>query len=346
VPMRLRTALLTTLPLLLAGFAPLFPAGAPANGRGQLRPFVIELQPSPAGPPAVRRVAARERARAVLSWLEGQKRSGGAGRARLLWVNDTVLVDLDPRLAPEAARLPGVRAVRPDRPLAPDSVDGDQSGPNPNAPVSEALIRMNVDQVWAQGYTGKGVVLALIDTGVDWTHPDLADHIWVNPGEIDGDGTDNDGNGYVDDVRGWDFLENDPDPQDDTGHGTRMAGLAVGDGTSGQQTGAAPDAELMILKRGSTEGSIWEAIQYAIDSGADLIVQGFSFSWTDQPNYPQWRRTAETTLTAGLLHVASAGNNGNRQALDPIPYNVDAPANCPPPYLHAEQANPGGLSAV
>ncbi len=67
------------------------------------------------------------------------------------------------------------------------------------------------------------VVVGVVDTGIDYTHPDLAADIWINPGEVGGDGLDNDGNGYIDDIRGWDFYYNDNAPMDYRGHGTHVA---------------------------------------------------------------------------------------------------------------------------
>jgi subtilisin family serine protease len=69
------------------------------------------------------------------------------------------------------------------------------------------------------------IVVAVIDTGVDYNHPDIAANIWTNSGEIAGDGIDNDGNGYVDDIRGWNFVDNNNDPMDSYGHGTHVAGI-------------------------------------------------------------------------------------------------------------------------
>lgn len=283
----------------------------------------------------------------ILSTLQRAEAQGLATRVRLLWIADAVSVTVAPELVPSLAQLRGVRWIELDAALGAE-MNGDQSGPNPNATVTPPLLGMHVDAVWSQGITGKNVVIAQVDTGVFRTHPDLSDHIWVNSDEIDGDGSDNDGNGYIDDVRGWDFMQNDADPQDGDGHGTLVAGLAVGDGHAGTQTGAAPDAELMILRRGTTHSSVWEAEQYAIDNGADILLSAFSVRWSNspRPDYATWRDIADRELAAGVIHVNAAGNTASALAQNPVPYNVNAPANCPSPFLHSAQTMRGGRSSV
>jgi subtilase family protein len=121
--------------------------------------------------------------------------------------------------------------------------------------------------------TGQGTVIAVVDTGVDDTHPDLAANIWTNAGEIPANGVDDDGNGYVDDVHGWDFVDGD----DRYGHGTHVAGIAaaVGNDAIGV-AGVAFGARVMPLK-GITDGGfgyisdLAEAILYAAENGADVI---------------------------------------------------------------------------
>lgn len=138
------------------------------------------------------------------------------------------------------------------------------------------LNAVNAPEVWAQGFTGEGTIVAVLDTGVDYTHPDLDDNIFLNTGEIAGDGIDNDGNGYVDDVHGFDFAYFDADPSDVNGHGTHVAGTIAAERNGFGTTGVAYDATILPVKvlRDNGSGSsnaIAAGIRYAVDVGADVI---------------------------------------------------------------------------
>ncbi len=283
-------------------------------------------------------VAARE----VLAILS----AGGAARVKLLWGPGVVCAEAPDPLWQRVASLPQVEAVFDDPPRLAIEIDDGGDGPNRSVPPEPPLVALRVPEVWDRGLTGRGVIVALIDTGVDFSHPDLADHLWVNEDETPNNGLDDDGNGYVDDDRGWNFSSNDNDPSDLSGHGTKSAGLIAGDGSAGKQTGVAPDATLMVLRRGSTQAAMWEASQYAVDNGAAIISQSSSWKWSFTPDYASWRRQADVELAAGVLHVNSAGNTGTSLDAEPVPYNVAAPANCPPPWHHPEQTPRAGLSSV
>jgi subtilisin family serine protease len=144
----------------------------------------------------------------------------------------------------------------------------------------------DIDAPEAWDYTRgfSGTVVGVIDTGVDWDHPDLAANIWINPGEIPGNGVDDDGNGYIDDVRGWDFIDNENNPDDANGHGTHVAGTiaAVGNNSTGV-AGVAWNAKIMPLRAigpGATQFDIAEAINYATmmrQRGTNLSVTNNSW---------------------------------------------------------------------
>ena len=171
-------------------------------------------------------------------------------------------------------------------------------------------------------YPGEGVVVAVIDTGVDRYHEDLAENIWSNEDEIPDNGLDDDGNGYIDDVWGWDFANDDNNPFDGNGHGTHCSGTiaAVGNNDIGI-VGVAPKAKIMAVKGLGDAGSgnigwLAECIKYAADNGADIL----SNSWG--PRYPlpvSTDRLAEDAIEHAYgeedcVVVFSAGNSSGNVA--------------------------------
>ena len=171
---------------------------------------------------------------------------------------------------------------------------------------------------------GTGVWVSVIDSGVDATHPDLADNVWINPCEIDGNGLDDDGNGFVDDVSGWDFVDDDPDPSDPNGHGTHVAGTiaALTDNAGVGIAGVAPWSRILPL-RGLSEGGggtatdLAAAIEYAASIGAHIT----SNSWGGPGSSQLLRAAFAAAEAAGLLNVTSAGNN-DRDAISQSPANL------------------------
>ena len=147
-----------------------------------------------------------------------------------------------------------------------------------------------VDEAWkylkSEGMNPGGssdVIVAVIDTGVDYNHLDLRNNIWINPAEIPNNGVDDDGNGYIDDVRGWDCVGDDNDPMDDNGHGTHVAGIIAAENNKIGGVGIAYNCKVMVLKAGNSSGhfnnsDIAEAIQYAYMNGADVINMSFGGS--------------------------------------------------------------------
>lgn len=144
----------------------------------------------------------------------------------------------------------------------------------------------NMSTVWSEtatygNTTGEGVIVAVIDTGVDYNHEDLKDNIWINSAELLGnEGVDDDGNGYVDDVYGINLISGESEPMDDNGHGTHVAGIiAMADNDCGG-VGIAYNSKIMSIKAGGADGSfnssdIAKAITYASKNGADVINMSF-----------------------------------------------------------------------
>ncbi len=175
----------------------------------------------------------------------------------------------------------------------------------------------------------QNVVIAIIDSGVDYTHEDLAGNIWINTVEASGrPGVDDDNNGYVDDIRGWDFthtptlpakgdyLSPDNDPMDESSHGTRVAGIAAAVTDNGLGiAGVAPDAALMSLRAGVTlqsdftfleEDDLAAAILYAVENGAHVL----NMSWGGPESALLIRDVVRYAAASGVVLVSSAGNTG------------------------------------
>ena len=177
--------------------------------------------------------------------------------------------------------------------------------------------------------TGAGVVVGIIDSGVDYNHPDLINQMWINTGEIAGNGIDDDNNGFVDDYYGYDFANNDGDPWDDDGHGTHVAGTIAAQANNGiGVTGVAYNADIMALKfldasgSGSTFNAI-RAVEYATLMGADVTNNSWGGGGFSQALEDAIFQAGQ----AGQVFVAAAGNGGADQIGDDNDASPHYPSN-------------------
>ena len=226
----------------------------------------------------------------------------------------------------QSARANGIISIRPDIAL--------QIQRTPNDPAYSNLWGMNAinaPAAWDITTGSRTIVTAVIDTGIQLNHPDLVNNIWINSGEISGDGIDNDFNGYIDDVNGWDFVDDDPNPSDDlkdrsgnainsAGHGTHVAGTIAGVGNNGVGVaGVNWQASLMALRicgpYGCYLSDFWAALTYAYNNGAQVANASFGGQYTpmnDEQNLiNSVAEPGDGPNQKGVLLVAAAGNNGS-----------------------------------
>ena len=201
--------------------------------------------------------------------------------------------------------------------------------------------KVNAPAVWSYngstGYNGNGVIVAVVDSGVDYNHIDIAGSMW--------DG----GANYP--HHGYDICHDDDDPMDDYCHGTHVAGIIAGQGNAGTQTGIAPGAKIMAVKvlddtGYGTDSDLISGVHFAMNHGADII----NLSLGDPEIGPStiYRDLFVSVQDAGMVASVAAGNVGDTQYTYPVPNNVECPGNCPPPWLHPDQVNliVGGTSGV
>lgn len=210
--------------------------------------------------------------------------------------------------------------------------DPSASGPIVVAPLADVsyfgashdwnLNAVGAPAAWAAGYTGEGITVAVVDTGVDLDHPDLVGNLYVNPGEIAGNGVDDDGNGFVDDVNGYDFVSGDSRPDDTNGHGTHVAGTIAAANNGIGATGVAPDARILPVRvlggNGSgTDSSVAAGIRYAAEVGAHIINLSLGGGYSTRI-----ANAIEYATSLGSLVVAAAGNESASDPAYPARYSA------------------------
>ncbi|MCG9129358.1 S8 family serine peptidase [Candidatus Poribacteria bacterium] len=200
-----------------------------------------------------------------------------------------------------------------------------------------SLPLINMPQAWNIEKGRRDVVIAIIDSGIDYKHDDLSQKIWINPNEIPDNGLDDDGNGYIDDIHGWDFtdapnlqaegdfMEGDNEPIDESGHGTHVAGIAGAMPDNGVGiAGIAWNSSLMAVRAGLSLGGSSRmqdddsaaAIVYAVDNGASII----NMSWGSSQHSFVIEDAIDYAYNRGVLLIGAAGNDGKATSIFPAGY--------------------------
>jgi subtilisin family serine protease/subtilisin-like proprotein convertase family protein len=230
----------------------------------------------------------------------------------------------------------------PNDPLYPQEWQLSNTGQDVQGQTGTVGADISAEAAWDTTVGSRSVIIGVIDTGVQVNHPDLAANIWRNPGEVAGNGIDDDGNGYIDDITGYDFGALDNNPDDEQGHGTAVAGTigAVGNNGVGV-TGVAWNVSILPLKIAtSTGGLTLEAIVAAHDyvtmmrnRGVNVVATNNSYGafapafYADQAGPVAERQAIQRYIDSGGIFVAAAGNDGadNDSTFRAFPASYDLP---------------------
>ena len=264
--------------------------------------------------------------------------STDAQNVQSFWIVNAVYCEAAPEVIQQLSVRSDVNYVDYDRVYCPElPLPEQQEGGTEE--VAWGVTKINAPAVWTQGYTGAGIVCGHIDTGCDYTHPDLADHLWTDANYPH---------------HGWNFEYNNNDPTDQNGHGTHTAGTVAGDGANGTQSGVAPDAQIMICRVKNNvdtagQNQMWNAVQFCVSpplsptNGADLYTMSMGWRITWGPDQATWRTLSNNVKAAGLIQVVAAGNE---RGYDYPPTGLRCPGNVPPPWWNPQNTGTGALSGI
>lgn len=222
---------------------------------------------------------------------------------------------LRPQAYSDSVTDPYFTSVPPGDPLATTGADGTSYT---NVPYLWGIHRIRAPEVWDQGYRGQGVVVAVVDEGVDLAHPDLQANLWTNP---------NPNSAACPGLHGYDFVDDDTDPSDSGGHGTHVAGTIAAAANGQGVVGVAPEARIMVLRGlgyfGGTNYMLVRALKYAADCGAKVVNN----SWGSGARSKAFLDVLQYGTSKGVVYVFSAGNSyrsGNLPSY-PVSYSTLLP---------------------
>ena len=269
----------------------------------------------------------------VMAVIEAEAKNGNVTDINAHWLVNSINCKASRDVVYQLASHPDIKVMGLNKEDVVTEGYDEKNAASSRGTIASHVTHIQAEKVWDLGYTGKGVTVAVLDSGCNLDHVDIKDHLWT--GNANG---------------GYNFLNPGQRPMDNKGHGSHCAGIVCGDGTSGVSTGIAPDATLMVLKVNDTGGTEFDvmvdAIEYAVENGADIISISIGW-WAPEADRKQFFRSLfENALQANIVVAAAAGNNREPLATYPAPNNINSPADCPPPYLHEDQTLTGGVSAV
>ena len=273
----------------------------------------------------------------VLSVLQAETRSNKVRDINCHWITNMINCELAGDVVYQLAQHPDIIAITYNK-LEYMLFNEEAKEVEATRGMTENIKKINADVAWNWGYTGEGVLVSILDTGVNINHVDLKDHLW--------DG----GEEYPN--HGYNTLNKTHDVNDVFGHGTHCAGTICGDGTSGTQTGIAPNATLMVIKVLGDDGlgsvdAIISGVEFSIENDADLLSLSLGASFSNTYTDGIYRSCFTHLLEFDILAVVAAGNDRTKMDEYPVPRNINAPANCPPAWIHPDQqSNMGGTSSV
>jgi subtilisin family serine protease len=263
-----------------------------------------------------------------------------ARNVKSFWIVNAVYCEATPAVIQVLSARAEVNYLNYDMEYCPGLLEPEKPSPTGTEEIAWGVDKINAPAVWALGYTGQNIICGHIDTGCNYDHGDLADHLWTDPNYPH---------------HGWNFESNNDDPMDIQSHGTHTAGTVAGDGTGGTQTGVAPDAQIMICRVKTSpadsicESQTWDAMQFVVSPplspthGADLYTMSLGFQMAWNPHQATWRTACNNVDAAGLSQIVAAGNE--RQSVSP-PNSCRCPGNVPPPWWNPQNTGTGALSGV
>ncbi len=268
------------------------------------------------------------------AYIEEQYDAGNVERFNSLRICNGFLLWATPDVIEEVSYRDDISWIHGDYPQPIEEFNAQPVSLDELDEITDNLTHINVPDAWEMGWNGDGILVAVMDTGVDYQHPDLADHLW--------DGGDEFPN------HGYDFGDDDDDPMDEHGHGTHVAGTVCGDGTGGTQTGVAPEATLMCLKvqyqvAGNYEATMWAAMDMCIEQGVDVMNMSLGLWDALDPADSTWRANFELMDAGGVISCVAAGNEGG--TFNP-PISVRVPGTCPSPWRHPDEVEEGTRGGV